>query len=83
MDSGFTTSLQTLGDELPTSCAPEEHTSESGPAVRLGSTDTTGTAIDFKTVAPINHAVVGTLVEALRSCIQGLSIVLRSRDGSQ
>jgi DNA gyrase/topoisomerase IV subunit B len=55
----------------------------SGPAVRLGSTDTTGTIIDFKTAAPINHAVVATLVEALRSRIQGLFIVLRSRGRSQ
>jgi hypothetical protein len=55
----------------------------SGPAVRLGSTEMTGTVIDFETTAPINHAVVTTLVEALRSRIQGLPIVLRSHGRSQ
>ncbi|MGF6764725.1 DNA gyrase/topoisomerase IV subunit B [Paraburkholderia sp. GAS33] len=55
----------------------------SGPAVMLGSTETTGTVIDFKTAAPINHAVVATLVEALRSRIHGLSIAFRSHGRSQ
>lgn len=49
----------------------------SGPAVMLGSTETPGAAIDFKSAAPINHAAVATLVEALRSLIERLSIVLR------
>lgn len=55
----------------------------SGPAMMLGSTDTTGTVIDFKTTEPINHAVVATLVETLRSRIPRLSIVLRSHGRSQ
>ncbi|NYH16746.1 hypothetical protein [Paraburkholderia bryophila] len=55
----------------------------SGPAVMLGLTKMTGTVIDFKTTEPIKHAVVATLVEALRSRIQGLSIVLRSHGRSQ
>jgi DNA gyrase/topoisomerase IV subunit B len=49
----------------------------SGPAVMLGSTESTGTIIDFKTVGPIDHAVVATLVDVLRARIPRLSIVLR------
>jgi hypothetical protein len=55
----------------------------SGPAVMLGSTETTGTVIDFKTTGPIDHAVVATLVEALRSRIPGLSIALQANGRSQ
>ena len=55
----------------------------SGPAMMLGSTETTGNVIDFKTAEPINHVVVATLVETLRSRIPRLPIVLRSHGRSQ
>lgn len=49
----------------------------SGPAVRLGSSETTGTIIDFQTAGAIDHAAISSLEDALRSRIPGLVITLR------
>jgi hypothetical protein len=49
----------------------------SGPAEMVGSMDTTGTIIDFKTGAPIDHTLIAALVEILRSRISGPSIALQ------
>lgn len=53
------------------------HGTPAGPAVKQGSTETTGTIIDFKTAAPIDHGAVAALVDALHSRIDGLFITLR------
>ncbi len=46
-----------------------------GPPTSLGSTDTTGTTIQFTTEGPIDADAIARLVAALRSRIEGLVIV--------
>ncbi len=47
-----------------------------GPAVRLGSTDRTGTTIEFETAPAIDPAAVAALVDRLCRRIPGLPITL-------
>ena len=51
----------------------------SGPAVRLGSSETTGTIIDFQTAGAIDHTALSVLADALCSRIPGLVITLRTQ----
>ncbi|WP_321867644.1 ATP-binding protein [Paraburkholderia tropica] len=51
----------------------------SGPAECLGSTETTGTVIEFETAVPIDQVAVATLVGALCSRVPRVSIDLRTQ----
>ncbi|MEQ5838002.1 hypothetical protein BWP39_09595 [Paraburkholderia acidicola] len=48
-----------------------------GPAARLGTSETTGTIIDFRTAGAIDHTTISSLADALRARIPGLVITLR------